>query len=222
MYKKLLVSNTSINTFYRCKNEYHEKYINNKKFPPSASKHLSFGNSIHGTLNQFNLLSLEEQTFDNLEVLLNQNWVIEGYLSTEEMLENYVKAKSMLLNYFNDRKDYGKLLLSEGMIYYNVNPSLTICGKIDRVFINGEGKVELLDYKTGIATNLMIDPSTDFQLPIYLILLKHKLNLVPNIISYYYLSTNTKISLNITQDVLNICLERLKFIVQEMSQEHKH
>lgn len=221
MYKKLLVSNTSINTFYKCKDEYHDKYINNKKYPICNSKHLSFGNSIHNTLNQFNLLPINKQIFDNLEVLLNQNWIVEGYLSTEEMLENYIKAKSMLLNYFNDRKDLGKLLLSEGMIYYNVNPSLTICGKIDKVFINSENKVELLDYKTGVSPSLIIDASTDFQLPIYLILLKQKLNLVPNIISYYYLSTNTKISLNITEDVINICLERIKFIIEEMSQEHK-
>lgn len=221
MYKKILVSNTSINTFYQDKTVYREKYINNKKYPSPNSKHLSFGNSLHNTLNKFNMLPLDEQTFDNLEVLLNKNWIVEGYSSNEEMLENFIRAKSILSEYFVDRKDFGKLLLSEEMIFYNVNPNLTICGKIDKVFINDEGKVELLDYKTGAATNLMIDVNTDLQLPLYIVLLKYKLNLVPNIISYYYLCNNTKVSLNITEDVINLCLERLKLIIHEMSHEYK-
>lgn len=222
MYKKMLVSNTSINTFYKDKAAYRDKYIHNKKYPSTNSKHLSFGNSLHNTLNKFNLLPVNEQTFGNLEVLLNKNWIIEGYSSNGEMLEHFTKAKNILSDYFIDRKDLGKLLLSEEMIFYNVNSNLTICGKIDKVFINDEGKIELLDYKTGATTNLIIDVNTDLQLPLYIILLKHKLNLVPNIISYYYLCNNTKVSLNITEDVINLCLERLKSIIHEMSYEYKN
>ena len=108
------------------------------------------------------------------------------------------------------------------MVYYNVNKSLTICGKIDRVFINSDGKIELLDYKTGINNNLMIDINTDVQLPLYIVLLKHRLNIVPDIISYYYLTSNTKISLEITEDVINICLDRLKSIIADMYIMHKN
>ncbi|MPN61378.1 hypothetical protein SDC9_209114 [bioreactor metagenome] len=108
------------------------------------------------------------------------------------------------------------------MVYYNVNNSLTICGKIDRVFINSDGKIELLDYKTGINNNLMIDINTDVQLPLYIVLLKHRLNIVPDIISYYYLTNNNKISLEITEDVINVCLDRLKSIITDMYIMHKN
>lgn len=222
MAKKILLSNTSINTFYNHKDSYKKKYIEKVNFPPKKNKNLSFGYSLHSALNEFNILNEKEQTLKALERLLNKNWIIEGYNSTEEMLNNFIRAKNMLANYFNDRKDLGKTLLNEEMVYYNVNNSLTICGKIDRVFINSDGKIELLDYKTGINNNLMIDINTDVQLPLYIVLLKHRLNIVPDIISYYYLTSNTKISLEITEDVINICLDRLKSIIADMYIMHKN
>ncbi|MDY3207692.1 hypothetical protein, partial [Clostridium baratii] len=62
---------------------------------------------------------------------------------------------------------------------------------------------------------------TDIQLPLYIILLKHKLNIIPNVISYYYLSTNNKISLNISNDIINDSLERLKSIINDMNTQIK-
>ena len=222
MTKKLLLSNTSINTFYNHKDSYKKKYIEKVGYQPKKSKNLSFGNSIHSSLNEFNLLNEKEQTLKALERLLNKNWITEGYNSTEEMLNNFIRAKDILSIYFKDRKDFGKTLLSEEMVYYNVNNVLTICGKIDKVFINNDGKIELLDYKTGTTNNLMIDINTDIQLPLYIVLIKHRLNIVPDIISYYYLTNNNKISLEITEDVINICLDRLKSIIADMYIMHKN
>ncbi|MGG7213630.1 RecB family exonuclease [Clostridium nigeriense] len=222
MTKKLLLSNTSINTFYNHKDSYKKKYIEKVGYQSKKSKNLSFGNSIHSSLNEFNLLSEKEQTLKALERLLNKNWITEGYNSTEEMLNNFIRAKNILSIYFKDRKDFGKTLLSEEMVYYNVNNVLTICGKIDKVFINNDGKIELLDYKTGTTNNLMIDINTDIQLPLYIVLIKHRLNIVPDIISYYYLTNNNKISLEITEDVINICLDRLKSIIADMYIMHKN
>lgn len=222
MTRKLLLSNTSINTFYNYKDSYKKKYIEKVGYPPKKSKNLSFGNSIHSSLNEFNLLNEKEQTLKALERLLNKNWITEGYNSTEEMLNNFIRAKNILSIYFKDRKDFGKTLLSEEMVYYNVNNVLTICGKIDKVFINNDGKIELLDYKTGTTNNLMIDINTDIQLPLYIVLIKHRLNIVPDIISYYYLTNNNKISLEITEDVINICLDRLKSIIADIYIMHKN
>ncbi|GAA0860048.1 RecB family exonuclease [Clostridium baratii] len=222
MRKKLIISSSSINTFYKNKSTYINKYLNKSSSNNTPkSKSLIFGTSIHSTLNDFNLLPLKKQTKNSLQKLLNKNWITEGYNSNEEMLSEFVRARNMLDNYFDERKDIGKLLLSEQMIFYNVNSNLSICGKIDKVFINSDGKIELLDYKTGLHTNLMIDPTTDIQLPLYIILLKHKLNIIPNVISYYYLSTNNKISLNISNDIINDSLERLKSIINDMNTQIK-
>lgn len=221
MTKKLIISSSSIRTFYNDKPSYINKYINNSSTKSLKNKNFIFGTSIHATLNDFNLLPTNEQTHDALQSLLNKNWITDGYNSTEEMLGEFIRARNMLEVYFNDRKDIGKLLLSEQMIFYNVNSNLSICGKIDKVFINQEQKIELLDYKTGLNTNLMIDPTTDIQLPLYIILLKHKLNIVPNVISYYYLSNNTKITLDISSDIIDYSLSRLKSIINDMSNELK-
>lgn len=221
MYKKLLISNSSINTFYNNKSTYVDKYVK-RSIPTSSlkSKNLSFGSSIHEALNEFNLLDDNEKTLDTIQRLLNKNWIIDGYNSTSEMLDEFMRAKVLLTNYFNDRKDCGKLLLAEEMIFYNVNTNLSVCGKIDKVFINSNGKIELLDYKTGNNVNLMIDVNTDIQLPLYIVLLKHRLNIVPDIVSYYYLSNNTKVSLELTPDIVDICISRLKSIINDMHKEH--
>lgn len=222
MSKKLVISSSSINAFYNDKSLFIDKYINKSSSTNSfKTKNLILGKSIHSTLNDFNLLPIEEQTINSLQTLLNKNWINDGYNSTEEMLGEFIRARNMLDTYFADRKDLGKLLLSEQMIFYNVNSTLSICGKIDKVFINLEQKIELLDYKTGFNTSLMIDPTTDIQLPLYIILLKHKFNIVPNVISYYYLSNNTKITLDITPDIINYSLSRLKSIINDMNNELK-
>ena len=121
MNKKILISNTSINTFYNHKDTYKKKYIDKINSPPKQSKNLSFGNSIHSSLNEFNCLSAKEQTLITLERLLNKNWIVDGYSSTEEMLNNFVIAKNILSNYFKNRKDCGKTLLTEEMVISSCN-----------------------------------------------------------------------------------------------------
>jgi len=103
----------------------------------------------------------------------------------------------MLTQYFNDPKDEGENLIIEEMIYMNAG-NYTLCGKIDKLFNASDGENEVIDYKT----SKTISPIDNIQLPIYLMLVKHRLGFYPNRVSLYYLSKNEKITVNVNDDFI--------------------
>lgn len=185
----------------------------------SHGNHYILGTCIHKVLQDFNKLPEIEQSFDSLLNLLNKYWTYDSSIDLTENDNKFNEAKNMLHIYSLERKDIGTTLLSEEMIFNNVNVFLTVCGKIDRFFLNSDNKLELIDYKTTSKPNFIIDINTDIQIPIYLTLLNYKLNLYPNVVSYYYLYSNTKISIDLDINLINLCVERLKGIINEMSSE---
>jgi len=80
------------------------------------------------------------------------------------------------------------------MITKELGNNTVIFGKVDKVFINELGQLEVLDYKSSDYVNYVLNPMDDSQLSLYLILVKHRLGYYPKVISYYYLSKNIKIS----------------------------
>jgi len=87
-----------------------------------------------------------------------------------------------------------EVLLVEEMITKESENETVLFGKVDKVFINELGQLEVLDYKTSTNINYSLNAMEDSQLPLYLILVKHKLGYYPKLISYYYLAHNIKVS----------------------------
>lgn len=209
--KKIYLSNTSIRTFFQCKRKFKYSYIDriniSERIP---NKYISFGNSMHLTLADFNLIKDNNyRTLDNLHNLLRKNWIRDGYESREEEREFGLMGIDMLSNYYSNPLDKGtENLLIEQMVYKDFRRYI-LCGKIDKVYIAEDGSIEILDYKTGNT----ISPIDDLQLPIYLILAKEKTGLYPSKVSLYYLSQNKKITKDInrnyfeeyTNAILQIC-----------------
>lgn len=188
----LYLSNTSIKTFLTCKRKFKYKYID--RINPNkdiTNKYLSFGNSIHLALADFNKLTIDKyRTLDNLHNLLRRNWIRDGYESREEEKTFGLWGLDMLTNYYNNPKDDGsKNYIIEDMIFNNEHDYI-ICGKLDKVYKNSDGKTEIIDYKT----SKNISPIDDLQLPLYLMLANYKLGYYPEVVSLYYLPENKKIS----------------------------
>lgn len=134
--------------------------------------------------------------------------------------ENYLlKAEKMLKNYCEDRKDLGNIILSEEFVRHDIGRNLNLCGKLDKVYGNENNKVEILDYKTGESYSPIIDLHNDIQLPIYLLLLRYRLGTFPQVISYYYISFNSKVSLEVTKEIIEYCLSQLKNVISEIYYE---
>lgn len=221
MNKKLFISNTSINIFRNCKRRFRYKYIDKVNILSPKSHYLSFGTCLHETLAEFNTLPLKLQTYENSVPILQKHWCSEGYEYIEDEENYFLKAEKMLKNYCEDRKDLGNILLSEEFVHKDIARNLSICGKLDKVYGNDNNKIEILDYKTGESYSPIIDLHNDIQLPIYLLLLRYRLGIYPEVISYYYISFNNKVSMEVTKEVKEYCLSQLKNIISEIYYETK-
>lgn len=211
--KKLFISNTSINIFNNCRRRFKYKYIDKINNTLPKSRYLSFGTSLHNTLAEYNNFSSELQTYENSIPILQKNWSSEGYESKEDEESYFLKAEEILRNYCDDRKDLGRVILTEEMIKHDIGRNITLCGKIDKVYANENNKIEILDYKTGESFSPIMDLYNDMQLPMYILLLKYRLGIFPDVISYYYLSINHKVSLEVTREVIEFALFQLKKII---------
>ena len=209
MSSKLYLSATKIKTYLSCKRKFKLMYIDRlTSGDKKTSKYLSFGNSMHLALADFNRLDDEHRTLDNIHDLLRKNWIREGYSSREEEREFGLWGLDMLTQYFKEPKDIGKNLIIEEMIYMDVGDFI-LCGKIDKTFSTDDGEYEVVDYKT----SKTIAPIDNIQLPIYLLLTNYKLKDYPNKVSLYYLSENKKVTNDVdksfidnsTKDIFNIC-----------------
>ncbi|MBF8983982.1 PD-(D/E)XK nuclease family protein [Lutibacter sp. B2] len=212
------LSNTSMRAFLDCKQKFKYNYIDKVYTDKSPSnKYLSFGTSIHATLAQFNKITdIKHRTLDHLTTLYKKNWVRDGYDSIEEERVFDLRGIDMLTNYFNNPLDTSKQnYLIEKMIKYPINDQFTLCGKIDKLFVNSNNQIELLDYKTG----KNISPIDTLQNAIYLLLSRHILGRYPDMVSFYHLSHNKKISQKITNSIVEESIEIVSDLYEQVSKE---
>ncbi|MTI67510.1 MAG: PD-(D/E)XK nuclease family protein [Firmicutes bacterium] len=220
MSNKLYLSNSSIKTFLKCKQKFKFKHIDKidtgKK---TESKYMSFGNSMHAALADYNnITNPQYKTLKNLHNLLRKNWIREGYETIEEEKSYGEMGLNMLTQYYNDRKDKEiENYIIEDMVFKNMK-DYVLCGKLDKVYLREDKKVEVLDYKTG-KTSGLIDK---IQLPIYLILTKEKLNYYPDIISIYYLKSNKKLNKALNKDTIKKATESILKLCEVIKNEKNY
>ncbi len=161
------LSYSQIQTFQICPLHYKLKYILKIPTPPTAAQ--SFGISVHNTLRDFYQAHKrgEKIKISNIEKLLNNNWINEGYLSKKHLNEAFLKAKKEITNYLKKNFDKKKLpLLTEYSFNFFIR-KLKIGGIMDRVDSLENGKIEIIDYKTGGKLPTQKEMDNNLQLTIY-------------------------------------------------------
>lgn len=222
MIKNLYVSNSSIQVFKQCRKRFKYKYIDKVNTGARVtSKYLSFGNSIHAALANYNYIDNPEyRNLETLHNLLRRNWIREGYADIDEERQYGIKGLKMLETYFNEPLDSGKEnLIIEEMIKRKINDSSMLCGKIDKAYIRADDAVEVIDYKTSEKVERDPEFSDDIQLPIYLLLVKEKLGRYPSTISYYYLPNNRKAAYDISDKEISSAKDTIGRVVEDIQKE---
>lgn len=167
------LSYSQIETFRVCPLHYKLRYILKVPTPPSSSQ--SFGISIHDTLKDF-YLSIKGGKKASKRLILNileENWIREGFTSKGHERKFFERARDYLSDYFEAEYDKDRIpvLLEQPFTVPledgNFSRPLKIGGKIDRVDEIGNGRIEIIDYKTGanIPTQKQVDH--DMQLTFY-------------------------------------------------------
>jgi len=166
------VSYSQINSFQLCPLHYKLQYILN--IPPPASPALSFGLSVHNALKEFYLMlqSGKRISYKILLELYEKNWLKEGYGNKQYEQTMKKRGENYLKSYFEKEFDPKvKTLAVEQPFTASIDLDgriIKVGGKIDRIDDKGNGKIEIVDYKTGrVPSQRQID--TDLQLSIYAI-----------------------------------------------------
>ncbi len=164
------LSYSQIETFRLCPLHYKLRYLLNIPTPTSAS--LSFGTSIHAALRDFYAMHANgaRVTKNLLADLLTRHWKREGYENKRYEQEMRKRGERYLSEYF-DKEFHAETktaALEQAFTVPITTPSgsVKIGGKIDRVDMLPDGKIEIIDYKTGrMPSKREVD--TNLQLSMY-------------------------------------------------------
>ncbi len=144
------LSYSQIETFLVCPLHYKLRYILKIPTPPSAA--MTMGIAMHETMKNIYEAASEGKkiTTDLANELLVKNWSRMGFKSKKHELEMQSQAKNYLTNYLTNDFNPKKIpVLLEKDFVIPISDDLKIRGKIDRVDLLPDGRVEIIDYKTG-------------------------------------------------------------------------
>jgi DNA helicase-2/ATP-dependent DNA helicase PcrA len=158
-------SYTQVSDFRRCPMSYKYRYL--LKLPMPGNAYLSFGQTIHKTLevflksyrsslelNQLDLFSTAKPagalpTEKELLEIYERSWVDEWYADKKQKAEYRALGRKIL-------KGYHARFVKEPSVPKYIEEKFTLqlgkykfVGKIDRAELHGDGKLYIVDYKTG-------------------------------------------------------------------------
>ncbi len=147
--KSMLLSPSKINCFQSCALKYRMKYIDRVPKESRPTPNLSFDRSIHFALRDFHENYEPGRVKANpFRGILNKYWISDGYADQEEEERFRVRANMMLEEYFKGLDGSENPVMFEVAAKWSWNGVDTVV-QIDRVDQFADGKLEIIDYKTG-------------------------------------------------------------------------
>jgi DNA helicase-2/ATP-dependent DNA helicase PcrA len=214
------LSYSQLSSFETCPLQYKYRYIVKLPVPPSAA--LSFGDTIHRTMYAFYDLIRKGQhpAKKTLLSLFDRHWSTIGYGNESYEKKMQLHGIALLEGFYKKGYIRGRAPLAlEEPFKIKITPHLTLGGNIDRIDSCGDGKIEIIDYKTG-KTPKNRDVSSDLQLSVYALaataptLYTRKPEDV--IVSFYFFEDNEKMSSVRTQKQLDEVRQTVKVRAEEI------
>lgn len=202
-------SYSQIDTYKSCPLKFKYRYI--LRIPAEPNHTLSFGQTIHNTLNDFHQLEMagHQPNLDTLMSLYQDHFIEAGYLSAEHKQTRKNKGKESLEKYY---KEYSKLLgqpkYLERSFSLNID-GVVVRGKIDRIDQLESGGFRVIDYKTGsLQKKSQVDK--DPQLSIYALAATESLKLLIEKLGLYFIDDNELVETTRTLTQMNKLKSSLK------------
>jgi RecB family exonuclease len=180
--------------YQECPQKYKFKYIDGI---PERPKHFfAFGQSVHLALEFF--YSVKAPPAPSLEELLKfyaQNWVKVGYKDKKQEDQYFEDGKTILRDYYKKHIDSYHIPFFVEYGFSTEVEGVPITGKVDRVDRLPDGRVAILDYKTGKAFAKGRE-LTDSQLTMYQMACEKGLGIEVAKLTLYHLPTNKEVSVS--------------------------
>jgi RecB family exonuclease len=181
------LSHSSITLYNECPQKYKFRYID--AIPEKPRHFFSFGRSVHSALEFFyGATTPVSPTLDELFKSYKETWVVEGYRDQSQEIEYFEEGKRILKAFHEKHsKAYHK---PEGVEYdlsFEVE-GVPVRGIIDRVDRLPDGRLAVVDYKTG--KKLKVGRlEADAQLTMYQMLCESTLKAEVGELIFYHLPT---------------------------------
>ncbi|MCX6782169.1 MAG: ATP-dependent DNA helicase [Candidatus Magasanikbacteria bacterium] len=209
---------SQIQKYKKCPYQYKLAHI--LGLPTEGSPSFSFGSTMHNTLELFytrlkelngttqnslfsepnvtvNSKLVKAPLLDELLKIYDDCWIPDWYKSQKQREEFYEKGIEILKDFYISHKNNWTLPVSMETGFTIKIGSYLLRGRIDRVDQLPDGKLEIIDYKTGQTKDKIVGDDKE-QLLIYQIALKQLPEFrsigEPGMLTYYYLNSNEKIS----------------------------
>lgn len=181
------LSHSSISMYQECPQKYKFKYVD--KIPEKPRHYFSFGKSIHTALEFFyGVKALPAPTLEQVFAHYKDKWLSEGYKDQAHEAQLFEEGKTMIAGFYKKHiedyhipffVEYGFNLAVEGV---------PVVGFIDRVDKRPDGKLVILDYKTGKKSEQSLN-SAEAQLTMYQMACEELLGAPVAETVYYHLPT---------------------------------
>ena len=154
-------------------------------------------------------------TYEDLMEMYKNNWQPLGYLEAEHREQRFEDGKDILRRYFEKHTNEE---IKHKALEKNFNIKIgdvKFTGRIDRMDDLGDGKVEIVDYKTGQAKSQK-EVDKDEQVTTYAIAAKEAFGLEAEKLSLYFVESGEKISTTRTQEQLDAMKDKIRLIIEKM------
>jgi putative RecB family exonuclease len=138
-----------------------------------AKSYYSFGSTLHKVLERFHDSGDTGVTTvgDALRVY-EESWIDAGYSSPEEMQEAFGEGREIVQSAVEEALSRDvKVLAVEKMLRYDMG-SFALVGRIDRLDEHEDGRIEIVDYKSGRRAVTSDDVESDLAMGIYQLLVR--------------------------------------------------
>lgn len=144
------LSYSQIQTFESCPLHYKLRYILKIPTPQTASQ--SYGTSVHAVLREYYQRQIQHIscTQEDIDTLLKTFWIREGYDSSEHEKLAFAKASRAIQSYLHANSTADTLPYAVEVPFEFYLNKIWVGGRIDRIDTHADGKIEIIDYKTGI------------------------------------------------------------------------
>jgi putative RecB family exonuclease len=198
----LQLSPSGISTFQQCRQRYKFQYIDKlgKKYG-KPQPYFTMANHVHQTVKDFlSLRPVNLRTQAAIEEILQRNWqrYRVGFKGKDDEQRWHEKAITQVRAFVNNHDVSIIPIMQEEFMKTEVTAGVFLCGRLDRVDMQPDGSLHIVDYKTGNVPDKM----NWTQLEYHALILSKRLPAPVTKASFLYMADSTLQSTDISPERL--------------------